>query len=147
MKTTTHHPATQCGAPAVRAVRGATQTTYDTPRLIEKATGELLTEIMRRNGLAQEDFISILFTATPDLSSAYPAATARELGLTDVPLMCATEIAVPGSLSRTIRILAHVHTPKTREAIRHVYLGGTKVLRPDLTTADTGSTPPLPQGE
>ncbi|MBL7253398.1 chorismate mutase [Actinoplanes sp. LDG1-01] len=118
---------------AVRAVRGATQVASDDPALIEQATGELLGEIMQRNELSEADLISIVFTATDDLRSTFPAAAARKLGLTDVPLLCTAEIAVPGSLNRVIRILAHVHSTQPRDAVHHVYLGAAAALRPDLS--------------
>jgi chorismate mutase len=120
------------GVPAVRAVRGATQVSADDPLLIEAATSELLTEIMARNALVDADFISILFTATTDLTAVYPARAARTLGLVEVPLICAIEIPVPEGLLRVIRIMAHVYTMRPREAVRHVYLGGATALRPDL---------------
>ncbi|MFD6888677.1 chorismate mutase [Streptomyces sp. 5.8] len=127
------------GALAVRAVRGATQVTSDDPALIEQATTELLGEILRRNELGDADLISIVFTTTHDLRSAFPAAAARKLGLTDVPLLCTAEIAVPGSLHRVIRILAHVHSPRPRYAMDHVYLGATAALRPDLSAPPPGN--------
>ncbi|MEY9847307.1 chorismate mutase [Streptacidiphilus sp. MAP5-3] len=133
--------------PVVRAVRGATRADADEPALIEAATGELLTALMEGNGLVGDDLISILFTVTPDLTSAYPARAARELGLTEVPLMCATEIPVPGALTRTIRVLAHVYTSRSRASLRHVYLGGTAVLRPDLAAVPADRTGSLPQGD
>jgi chorismate mutase len=134
------------GALAVRAVRGATQVAADDPVLIDQATNELLGEILRRNGLSEADLISIVFTATNDLCSAFPAAAARKLGLTDVPLLCTAEIAVPGSLPRAIRILAHVHSSQPRDAMHHVYLGAAAALRPDLTAPVPGTDLPLPQG-
>ncbi|MEU3934410.1 chorismate mutase [Streptomyces sp. NPDC029044] len=134
------------GALAVRAVRGATQVARDDPALIEQATGELLGEILRRNSLSEADLISIVFTATHDLCSAFPAAAARKLGLTDVPLLCTSEIAVPGSLHRVIRILAHVHSTRPRDAVRHVYLGAAAALRPDLDAPPPRTDSPLPQG-
>jgi len=94
--------------------------------------GELVAAVMERNGFAAEDLISILFTATPDLTADFPAYAARQLGLTDVPLMCATEIAVPGAMPRTLRLLAHVETSKSRSELRHVYLRGAAALRTDL---------------
>jgi chorismate mutase len=118
----------------VQAVRGAVQVEHDDPTRVVAAARELLTEIIDRNALAPDDVISILFTTTPDLTSAFPAQAARELGLVDVPLMCASEIAVPGSLPRVIRALAHTHTTLTRAEIRHVYLRGAQRLRPDLFT-------------
>ncbi|MFF4508481.1 chorismate mutase [Streptomyces sp. NPDC001401] len=123
------------GPLAVRAVRGATQVAADEPALIEEATGHLLGEILRRNELSDPDLISIVFTTTHDLRSAFPAAAARKLGLTEVPLLCTAEIAVAGSLPRVIRILAHAHSPRSRSAMHHVYLGATAALRPDLSAA------------
>lgn len=134
------------GTVTVRAVRGATQVACDDPALIEAATTELLGEILRHNQLSDADLISIVFTTTHDLRSAFPAAAARKLGLTDVPMLCTSEIAVPGSLDRAIRILAHVHSPRPRDAIHHVYLGAAAVLRPDLCTPPPGTQSPLPQG-
>lgn len=126
-------------APAVRAVRGATQVASDDPALIEQATTELLGEILRRNHVSEADLISIVFTATHDLRSAFPAAAARKLGLTDVPLLCTAEIAVPGALARVVRILAHVHSTQPRRAMHHVYLGAAAALRPDLGAAAPGN--------
>jgi chorismate mutase len=134
------------GALAVRAVRGATQVARDDPALIEQATSELLGEILRRNDLSDADLISIVFTTTHDLRSAFPAAAARKLGLSDVPLLCTAEIAVPGSLHRVIRILAHVHSPRPRDAMHHVYLGAAAALRPDLSAPPPRTDSPLPQG-
>jgi chorismate mutase len=121
--------------PAVRAVRGAIQVDRDDPRVIAAETRTLLAEVLRRNALAPDDIISIFFTVTPDLASGFPAAAARELGLTEVPLMCATEIGVPGALPRVIRLLAHIQTERARSAIEHVYLRGAGKLRPDLVPA------------
>jgi chorismate mutase len=118
---------------AVRAVRGAIQVECDDPDVIFKNTGELLIEVIRRNGLGAEDIISLFFTVTPDLASGFPAAAARGLlGLTDVPMLCATEIAVPNAMARVIRLLAHIQTDRPRSAIEHVYLRGAAQLRPDL---------------
>ncbi|MPZ81285.1 MAG: chorismate mutase [Actinophytocola sp.] len=122
----------QPGGTAVRAVRGAIQVDRDDPTFIAAGTGELVAEVMRRNELDVEDLISIVFTVTPDLASGFPASAARDLGLTDVPLLCATEIAVPRAMERVIRLLAHVQTDRPRSAIRHVYLRGAARLRPDL---------------
>ena len=117
---------------AVRAVRGATQVDADERDLILGGTAELVREAMDRNGLAAEDVISILFTTTPDLTADFPAYAARTMGLTDVPLMCASEIAVPGAMPRVLRLLAHVETNKSRSEMRHVYLHGAAQLRTDL---------------
>jgi chorismate mutase len=117
---------------AVRAIRGAIQVGGDTREEILEGSAELVTAVLERNGLTADDIISILFTATPDLTAEFPAYAARLLGLTDVPLMCATEIAVPGAMPRTLRLLAHVDTPRARAELRHVYLRGAAALRTDL---------------
>ncbi|AIS01025.1 hypothetical protein SGLAU_25435 [Streptomyces glaucescens] len=116
----------------LRAVRGAVQVERDEPGVLRGQVGLLLKEIMAANDLVPDDLVSIVFTATSDLVSAFPAEAARDLGLTDVPLMCARELDVRGGLPRTVRILAHVETERARADIRHVYLGGAAVLRPDL---------------
>lgn len=117
---------------AVRAVRGAIQVDADTRDEVLSGSAELVTAVLERNGLTADDVISILFTATPDLTAEFPAYAARLLGLTDVPLMCATEIAVPGAMPRVLRLLAHVETEKARADLRHVYLRGAAALRTDL---------------
>lgn len=117
---------------AVRAVRGATQVDADEREAILGGAAELVHEVMTRNELAADDVISILFTATPDLTADFPAYAARQMGLTDVPLMCATEIAVAGAMPRVLRLLAHVETEKPRASVRHVYLHGAAQLRTDL---------------
>jgi chorismate mutase len=117
---------------AVRAVRGAIQVDRDEPDLIAAGTRELLTELLSRNEIGAENIISMLFTVTPDLSSQFPAAAARALGLTDVPLLCATEIGVPNAMNRVIRLLAHIESDRPKSAIHHVYLRGAAGLRPDL---------------
>lgn len=117
---------------AVRAVRGAIQVDSDTRDEILESSAELVTAVLDRNGLASDDVISIVFTATPDLTAEFPAYAARLLGLTDVPLMCATEISVPGAMPRVLRLLAHVDTPRSRADLRHVYLRGAAALRTDL---------------
>jgi chorismate mutase len=117
---------------AVRAVRGAIQVDADERDEILQGTTELVTEVLRRNDIDPDDLISIVFTATPDLTAEFPAYAARLLGLTDVPLLCTTEIAVPGSMPRVLRLLAHVDTTRSRAEIRHVYLRGATGLRTDL---------------
>ena len=117
---------------AVRAIRGAIQVDANERDEILKGASELVTEVLHRNGVDPADLISIVFTATPDLNAEFPAYAARLLGLTDVPLLCTTEIAVPGSMPRVLRLLAHVETPLTRAQIRHVYLRGASALRTDL---------------
>ena len=117
---------------AVRAIRGAIQIDHDGRDEILAGTTELVREVLRRNDLADEDVISIMFTATPDLTAEFPAYAARALGLTDVPLICATEISVPGAMPRVLRLLAHVETDLARSDVRHVYLRGAAALRTDL---------------
>jgi chorismate mutase len=117
---------------AVRAVRGATQVDADDRDQVLAATSELLAEVLGRNGLTGDDLISVVFTATPDLHSEFPAYAARQMGITDVPLLCAAEIDVPGALPRVLRLLAHVETERARADLRHVYLRGAAALRTDL---------------
>lgn len=117
---------------AVRAVRGAIQVDADERDQVLDATTELLSEVLERNGLVAEDLISVVFTATPDLTSEFPAYAARQMGITDVPLLCAAEIAVPGAMPRVLRLLAHVESARPRADLRHVYLRGAAALRTDL---------------
>jgi chorismate mutase len=93
---------------------------------------ELVAAMLERNGLTVDDLVSVVFTATPDLRSEFPAAAARELGLGDVPLLCAQEIDVVGALPRVVRVLAHAETALARDQVTHVYLNGAEVLRKDL---------------
>jgi len=118
--------------PAVRALRGATTADHDTPEQITERTVALLEEMFSRNGVDHDDLISIWFTVTEDLCSAFPATGARTLGLGDVPLLCAREIPVPGSTARCIRVLAHLNTDRARNELHHVYLEGAVNLRDDL---------------
>jgi len=99
---------------------------------ILEGTAELVTQIMARNELSTDDVISVLFTATPDLTAEFPALAARKIGFHDVPLICATEIAVPGAMPRVVRLMAHVQTDLPRSAIQHVYLRGAAALRLDI---------------
>lgn len=117
--------------PVVRAVRGATSVDEDTPEAILESTAELLAEVLERNGLGTDDLISMIFTMTPDLVSEFPALAARHAGLTSIPLLCASEIPVPGSLGKCIRLLLHCTVPDDRP-IHHVYLREARTLRPDL---------------
>jgi chorismate mutase len=118
----------------VRGIRGAITVTRDEPGLILDATEKLLRAIVEANPFAPEDVASALFTVTPDLVSEFPAAAARRMGWTLVPLLNFTEIGVPGRLERCIRVLIHVNTDLAQDAIQHVYLEGARVLRPDLLT-------------
>jgi chorismate mutase len=113
-------------------LRGATTVDADTEEQIHQRVQALLAEMLDRNGVAHEDLISILFTATEDVRSMFPAAAARAIGLGDVPLLCARELAVAGGTPRCIRVLMHVNTDRSRSELRHVYLEGAKGLRDDL---------------
>ena len=113
-------------------MRGATTVEADDPEHIRAATRELLEAIVARNEIRPRDVVSAIFTVTDDLVSEFPARAARELGWTDVPLLCTREIPVPGALPRCIRVLLHVETARPRDDVHHVYLAGARVLRPDL---------------
>jgi chorismate mutase len=117
---------------AVRAVRGATKLSADDPVEMTEAVVELLEQMLERNQLTLADLISIIFTATPDLNSEFPAAAARTVGLGDVPLLCAQEIDVAGALPRVVRVMLHAESPRSRAEIVHIYLRGAEVLRKDL---------------
>lgn len=117
---------------SVRAIRGATQASANTPQAIDIATKELLLEILKENELSPESVISVIFTVSPDLNAAFPASSARELGFSEVPLICSVEIDVPGALERTIRIMAHVESDRAKSQISHIYLGEAKSLRRDI---------------
>lgn len=117
---------------SVRAIRGATQIDADDSALMKDAVVELMSQILASNQLDTEKLISVLFTCTPDLLSDFPAASARAMGMEKVPLLCAVEMNVPGSLPRTIRVLLHCETPLKQDEIAHIYLRGASVLRKDI---------------
>ena len=117
---------------AVRAIRGAIQLDVDEREHVLCSTRELVSAILEANTLTKDDVISIVFTATVDLRSEFPAVAARELGLGDVPLMCTQELDVRGAMPRVIRLMALVNTTLLREQITHVYLRGAEALRRDL---------------
>jgi chorismate mutase len=119
-------------SPAVRAVRGATTVEADTPETITVRVQELLLTLMERNNLHLDDIISVIFTATQDLTSMFPATASREIGFGDVPLLCAAEIPVPGSMPKCVRVMVHTYTHLSRTQLRHTYLHGARVLRDDL---------------
>jgi chorismate mutase len=116
------------------ALRGATSVERDEPEAILAATTELLKEIGRRNSLAPVMTVSCIFTVTADLRSEFPAVAARAIGFDRVPLLCAQEIPVPGSMPMVIRVLIHYHAEEDHEP-DHVYLGKTRALRADLHAA------------
>ena len=116
----------------VHALRGATQLDIDDRDHLLERVAELVRELMTRNGLTPEDLISIVFTATSDIRSEFPAYAARAIGITDVPLLCAQELEVVGAMPRVVRLLAHAETDVPRTLLRHVYLHGALELRTDL---------------
>jgi chorismate mutase len=122
----------QSGEPRVRALRGATTAAANDADAIGQATTELLEELLAANAVELDDLVSIIFTSTPDLDAEFPAAAARRLGMGHVPLLCATEIAVPGAPERCIRVLVHLYTDRDYASLRHVYRGEARGLRTDL---------------
>jgi chorismate mutase len=118
----------------LRALRGATTVDVNEPEAILSATAELVREVMERNALELDEMVSCIFTCTNDLDAEFPAVAARNLGMSAVPLLCAREIDVPGSLPRVIRLLLHCYADPEREA-KHVYLRDAKALRRDLEGA------------
>ena len=120
-----------------RGVRGATTVDADSAAEILAATRELLTRLIEANRFLPEDIAGTIFTVTPDLTAAFPAKAARELGWQHVPLLDAQEIPVPGSLPRCVRVLILWNTERLQTEIHHVYLRGAASLRPDLTNATT----------
>jgi chorismate mutase len=116
----------------VRGLRGATTVDADTAEQVTERSQELVLRLMERNDLVEDDIVSVIFTATADVTSLFPATAIREIGFGVVPLLCAAEIAVPGAMPLCIRVLLHVHTTKTRDEIHHVYLHGAQGLRDDL---------------
>ncbi len=128
------------GIPTVRAIRGATTVAADRPELVAEAVVELVDALTEQNSLGPGEIVSAIFTVTSDLSSAFPAVAARSAGWGNVPLLCTTEIPVPGGMPRCIRVMMHVERCwEGRSAVQHVYLREARRLRPDLVMA-------VPQG-
>jgi len=117
---------------AVRALRGATTIESDTTDQIRTRTIELLEQMLERNGVNHDDIISVLFTATDDIHSMFPASAARDIGFGDIPLICARELDIEGATPLCIRVLMHLNTTVSRSDLRHVYLEGASGLRDDL---------------
>ena len=113
------------------AIRGATTVPRDDREEILSATRTLLTRILAENDLRVEDVVSSLFVVTRDLTAAYPAEAARQIGWTDTALLCAADMEVAGSLKRCVRVLLHVYASRSAKSARHVYLGDAVSLRPD----------------
>jgi chorismate mutase len=116
----------------IRALRGATTVDEDTAEQVTERTVALLREMLERNGVDHDDLVSILFTATDDIRSVFPATAARTIGLGDVPLICARELDIVGGTPRCIRIMAHLESDISKAELRHIYHHGAKNLRDDL---------------
>lgn len=116
----------------VRGLRGASTCDVNTMKEITEVTQELLLAMLNENGVAHDDVVSVLFTTTPDLNASFPATAARGIGFGDVPLLCASEIDVPGAMPLTVRVLIHAYTTRPRGELRHVYLRNAPSLRDDL---------------
>lgn len=119
----------------VRAARGAIVVAEDTATSMHTSTGKLLASLLDRNGVDHDDLISILFTVTDDLRSAFPAEAARQMGMGDVPLLCAREIPVADAMPSVVRVLMHFHSERPLDEVIHVYLDGAEKLRDDLDAA------------
>ena len=130
MATTPPPPPTDQGPRRVKALRGATTVAQDTVEQVTDRIQSLLREMLERNGVAHEDIISVLFTATGDIHSMFPATAARAIGFGDVPLLCARELDITGAQPLCLRVMMHVETG--RAALHHVYLEGARGLRDDL---------------
>ncbi len=122
----------------LRGVRGAIDVPANEAGQVLEATRELLLEMLKSNSLQEGDIAAIFFTATADLDAVFPAEAARQLGWNSVPLLCAREIDVPGSLPKCVRVLMLVNSSKTAEEIRHIYLRGASVLREELNSEEDG---------
>ena len=125
----------------IRGVRGAITVQANREVAILDATRRLLAEMVRVNDVEPDEIAAIIFTATPDLNAAFPAEAARRLGWQSVPLMSATEMAVPGALPRCVRVMMFWNTPRAQEQVIHVYLDGAETLRPDLKPQSSGAAP------
>jgi len=116
----------------VRAVRGATTVNDNNRKEILEKTGELLNIIVEKNAISREDIISVIFSVTSDLNAVFPAVAARNMGWTDIALMCTNEMDVPGSLRRCIRVMLNFNTKKSNSELKYIYLHEAEKLRPDL---------------
>ena len=125
-----------------RGVRGATTVDEDTPEAIWAATRELMELLIEANTIDEDDVASVIFTATPDLTAAFPAKAARDMGWTEVALIGSVEMDVPTGVKRCIRVLIHWNTPKRNSELRHIFLREAVALRPDLTVNGNGNQNP-----
>ncbi len=115
-----------------RALRGATTVDVDTPEQITTRVQALVHDMLHRNAVDKDDLISVIFTATDDIHTKFPALAAREMGLGDVPLLCARELDIAGGTPLCIRVLMHLTTDRRRDELHHIYLEGARGLRDDL---------------
>ena len=116
----------------VRGMRGASTCAVNTASEITVVTQELLLAMLEENGIDHDEVVSVLFTTTPDLNAMFPATAARGIGFGDVPLLCASEINLPGAMPLTVRVLMLAYTTRSRDELRHVYLRNAPSLRDDL---------------
>ncbi|MFW6113881.1 MAG: chorismate mutase [Actinomycetota bacterium] len=116
----------------LRALRGAILCRENTKEEISEKTAQLLREMIDRNDIRPDDIVDIIFTSTEDLTAEFPAAAARNIGLTHVPLLCARELSIEGSTGMCIRVMMHFYTRKQPHEMRHPYLEGARQLRTDL---------------
>jgi chorismate mutase len=116
----------------LRAARGAIRVPSDEGDVLLGSTERLLSAVLDRNGIDHEDLVSVMFTATEDLRSVFPAEAARRMGLGRIPLLCAQELAVEGSMPSVVRVLLHFHSDRTLDEVVHVYLDGAESLRDDV---------------
>jgi chorismate mutase len=119
-----------------RGVRGATTVDANTAEDILETTTDLLEALIRLNDIAPDDVVSAIFTTTPELTASFPALAARNLGWTEVPLLCSHEMNVPGALTGVVRILLHVNTTRPVAEVRHIYLRNARALRPEWAYDD-----------
>ncbi|MDR1323186.1 MAG: chorismate mutase [Candidatus Margulisbacteria bacterium] len=115
-----------------RSVRGAITAEQNTAEAIENATAELLLALIQENRIKIKDLVNIYFSVTVDLNAQFPAVAARRLGWKTVPMLCGYEIDVPGSLRKCIRVMLTCNSKISQDKIKHQYLGGAEILRPDL---------------
>lgn len=116
----------------LRALRGATTLDADTRDQVMERTAHLVQTMMERNQIVKEDLVSVIFTATDDIRSEFPAVAARAIGISDVPLLCTRELDIEGAVSLCVRVLMHLYTDRAPADLRHVYLEGARPLRTDL---------------
>jgi len=114
------------------ALRGAITLSANTKEEVDEKTQRLVKEMLARNDVAHDDIVSVIFTATDDVTAQFPATAARALGLGDVPLLCARELQIHGGMPLCIRVLMHLYTERSRADLHHVYLEGARGLRDDL---------------